>query len=293
MSTLRALFSALRPKQWIKNVLVFAAPFAAGVLLQPDVLLRTILACALFCAASSSIYLMNDLMDRESDRLHPTKRYRAIASGALPPAAGAAAAGVLAGASLVVPALLGLWLLFWVIAIYLVLQLLYVLWAKRVVVVDILIVASGFGLRGVAGAAASELEVSQWFVLVLGSGSLFVVAGKRYAEKRKALVCPEAHSRPTLRRYTIDFLRFVWTLAATLAVLSYSLWAFQITQVDSTFALISVLPFLAGLMLYALDIERGESEAPEDVLLRDRGLLIAGVLWVAVFAVAVVLPHLS
>lgn len=293
MSTLRALFSALRPKQWIKNVLVFAAPFAAGVLLQPDVLLRTLLACALFCAVSSSIYLMNDLKDRESDRLHPTKRHRAIASGALSPAVGATMAGVLGVASLVVPALLGLWLLCWVITIYLVLQLLYVLWAKRVVVVDILIVASGFGLRGVAGAAASELEVSQWFVLVLGSASLFIVAGKRYAEKRKALVSPEKHNRPTLRRYTVDFLRFVWTLAATLAVLSYSLWAFQITEVNSTFALISVVPFLAGLMLYALDIERGESEAPEDVLLRDRGLLIAGVLWVVVFAVAVVLPHFN
>lgn len=281
----------MRPKQWAKNMLVFSAPLAAGRLLEPSVLLNTLLAFALFCAAASAIYLINDLLDRDSDRLHPVKRHRAIASGEVPAPAAWATAVLLIVASLVVPLLLGYLALAGVLLSYLALQLVYVIWAKHHVVVDILIVASGFGLRGIGGAAANELEVSQWFVLVLGAGSLFIVAGKRYAEKKKSLANPEQHDRSVLEVYTVDFLRFVWTLAATLAMLSYSLWAFQITAVDSTFALLSAVPFLAGLLLYALDIERGvEVEEPETALLADPRLLTAGLIWVLVFTAAVVLP---
>lgn len=283
----------MRPKQWLKNMLVFSAPLAAGRLLEPPVLLNSLLAFALFCAAASAIYLINDLFDRGSDRLHPVKRHRAIASGEVAPAAAWSAAVLLIVVSLVVPVLLGYLALAGVLLSYLVLQLVYVIWAKHQVVVDILIVASGFGLRGIGGAAANELEVSQWFVLVLGAGSLFIVAGKRYAEKKKSLASPEQHDRNVLEVYTVDFLRFVWTLAATLAMLSYSLWAFQITAVDSTLALLSAVPFLAGLLLYALDIEKGgEVEEPETALLADPRLLTAGLLWVLVFTAAVVLPML-
>lgn len=283
----------LRPKQWIKNLLVFTVPFAAGELLNPEVLLTTFLTFVLFCAISSSIYIANDTLDREGDRLHPTKRKRPIASGQVSIPAAIAIAAVLAAIALVVPILLGLSGLWWVIVIYAVIQIFYVFWGKHQIILDILIVATGFGLRGVAGGLANSIPVSEWFVLVLSSASLLIVAGKRYSEVLAAERNPDAHIRRTLQQYTPSFLRFIWVMAATLAVLSYSLWAFQITGLNQWISLASVMPFLAGILFYVRDIDSGNAETPEDIFFRDRGLLVAGVVWVLVFSAAMLFPESS
>lgn len=282
----------LRPKQWLKNALVFTVPFASGELFQADVLLATVLAFVLFCALSSAVYLTNDILDRDSDRRHPTKRTRPIASGEVRVPTAIAIAAVLAVTALTVPALLNLWGLWWVLVIYALVQALYVFWGKHQIILDILIVATGFGLRGVAGGLASDIPVSQWFVLVLSSASLLIVSGKRYSEALAAEQNPGAHVRRTLQAYTPTFLRFIWMMSATLAVLTYSLWAFQITALDPWLSLASVLPFLAGILFYVRDIDRGEAETPEDIFFRDRGLLSAGVVWVLTFGAAVALPGL-
>src|SRR5262245_3420516 len=166
-SVAAALVRALRPRQWVKNLLVVAAPLAAGKIDDRDVFAATLLAFVSFCCAASSVYLLNDTLDREADRLHPTKRLRPIASGALPVPMALASSAVLAVSALAVgwladPQLAAL------VAAYLVLQVLYTVWLKHEPVLDISIVAAGFLMRAVAGGIAADLPLSQWFLLVSG-----------------------------------------------------------------------------------------------------------------------------
>src|SRR4051794_18763381 len=175
----RGIVRALRPKQWLKNVLVLAAPGAAGVLGQGDVLANVALAFVAFCAASSGTYLLNDVRDVEADRLHPRKRARPIAAGTVPGWLAVALAVVLLVAGLVVAASVGVKLLV-VLAAYIALTSSYTLWLKHIEVVDIVAIASGFILRAVAGGAAAGVPLSRWFIIVASFGSLFIVAGKRH-----------------------------------------------------------------------------------------------------------------
>ena len=177
----RALVRAVRPRQWVKNLLVVAAPLAAGKVGDGDVIAATLLALVSFCLAASAVYLVNDTADREVDRLHPTKRLRPIASGALAVPVALTVAGVLATAAVAVG-----WvadpMLAVLVASYLLLQVLYAVRLKHEPVLDISVVAAGFLMRAVAGGIAADLPLSQWFLLVSGFGSLFIVAGKRYSE---------------------------------------------------------------------------------------------------------------
>ncbi len=174
----------MRPRQWVKNVLVFAAPLAAGSLFSPEVLVTSLWAFVAFCLVSASIYLINDVRDVEADRQHPKKRLRPIAAGELSVRTALVLAGVTAVASLA----LGFWvapLLGVTLATYWVLQVGYSLFLKNQPIIDLAMVASGFILRAVAGGVASGIELSQWFLLVAAFGSLFMVAGKRYSEIRR------------------------------------------------------------------------------------------------------------
>ncbi|EYT56272.1 phosphoribose diphosphate:decaprenyl-phosphate phosphoribosyltransferase [Leucobacter sp. UCD-THU] len=287
---MRSLIQALRPRQWVKNLLVFAVPLAAARIFEPQVLLDTLIAFAVFCAASSSVYLVNDLLDRESDRLHPTKRFRAIASGRLSPGAAWTTAALLACASIAVPFAIHRPGFASIIIAYLALQLLYVFWAKHHEIVDVLSIAAGFCLRGVAGAAATGIAVTEWFMLVIAAGSLFVVAGKRFSELLSAKRNPDAHTRSTLLLYSESFLRFVWTLAGSALVLGYALWAFQIKSMNPTFTVLSAVPFLAIVLYYAADIDAGRAEGPEEVVFRDRRVQVAGLLWLVLFVLATAVP---
>jgi decaprenyl-phosphate phosphoribosyltransferase len=276
---------AMRPRQWIKNLLVVAAPLAAGKIDDRDVMAATLLALVSFCCASSAVYLFNDTFDRDVDRLHPTKRLRPIASGALPVPVALASAVVLAAAALVVgwladPELAAL------VAAYLVLQVLYAVRLKHEPVLDISIVAAGFLMRAVAGGIAADLPLSQWFLLVSGFGSLFIVAGKRYSELHT--LGSEAGTRRSLVRYTDTYLRFVWSTAAGATVISYSLWAFeQAPDTGVPWHTISIAPFLMGLLRYAVDVDAGTAAEPEDIVLRDRVLQLIGLAWLVTVCLGV------
>lgn len=273
----------MRPKQWVKNVLVAAAPFAAGTITQPDVLVATTLAMLSFTLVSAGVYLINDVRDIELDRAHPTKRLRPIASGEVStPAALAASALVIVGGvalGFLVAAELAV-----VLGVYLAVQLCYSLWLKNEPVLDLAAVASGFMLRAIAGGVASGLPLSQWFLLVAGFGSLFMVAGKRYGEL--VSLGSESGTRASLTRYTPGYLRFVWVAACSVVVTSYSLWAFE-EHPDTPWAAISIAPFTLGVLRYGLAIDSGSAGSPEDTVLRDTMLLALGVLWLLCVGMAV------
>lgn len=279
-----ALVAALRPRQWLKNVLVFAAPLAAGSLLEPSVLLPSIVAFIAFCLMSSATYLINDMRDVEADRAHPTKRRRPIAAGELSPGAAVAAAVVLA----VVALGLGLWVnlgLFGVLLAYAAFTLSYSLLLKNEAVIELALLAMGFLLRAIAGGVAAELPISPWFLIVAGFGSLFMAAGKRFSELERAARDGGELRRLSLDGYTPAYLRFVWGTAAAVAITAYCLWAFEVGLAESSFpwAQWSVLPFVLAILRYAVDVDRGEAEAPEEVVLHDRALMAMGAAWLVLF----------
>jgi|GEM_PF-24871 len=289
---LDAMVKALRPRQWVKNVLVIAAPAAAGsqTLTDPEVLLSVLVAFVAFCMAASSVYLINDAMDVEADRAHPTKRFRPIAAGMLPVPVAYAMAAVLIVAALVISVVFTHPALAIVVGVYIVLQLMYCFGLKHQPVLDIAFVSSGFLLRAVAGGAAADVAISQWFLLVMAFGSLFMAAGKRYAELRLHLETG-AKIRRALEGYTPTYLRFVWTLAATVLVLCYALWAYQRGEGTSTavWLQISIVPFTIAVLRYAIDVDAAQAGEPEDIALGDRVLQVLAVLWVATVAIGIYL----
>jgi decaprenyl-phosphate phosphoribosyltransferase len=280
------LVRALRPRQWVKNVLVFAAPLAAGKVFDLDVLGPSALAFVLFCLASSGVYLVNDAIDVEEDRRHPRKRFRPIAAGIVPRALAFVLAAVLFVLALVGAALLTRPELAWVLASYVVIQLAYCLGLKNQPVLDLAVVASGFLLRGIAGGVAAGLLLSQWFLLVAAFGSLFMVAGKRYSE---LVLVGGSETRKTLEEYSASYLRFVWSLSAGVACTAYSLWAFEMgeSQEGVPWSTLSIAPFVLAILRYAVDIDKGAAGAPEEIVLRDRVLLGLGVAWVLAVGLSV------
>lgn len=282
---LHAAVRGLRPRQWIKNVLVFAAPLAAAQLFHPDVLVRTLLAFVVFCAVASGIYLINDALDVEEDRRHPKKRFRPIASGALPINVAWGMATVLLLVGLVVSYLVSPALAV-TMAVYISVQIAYSMGLKHQAVLDLAVVAAGFLLRMIAGGAASHLPISQWFLLVASFGSLFMVAGKRYSELHS--VGREAETRPSLKNYSDSYLRFVWSISAGCSITFYALWSFQAEPTRSgAFAAISIAPFTLALFRYAVDIDRGLAGSPEDIVLGDRVLQVLGLIWLVLLTLAV------
>lgn len=294
-----AMIKGLRPKQWVKNVLVVAAPLAAGAdAWSVQTGLDVLLAFVVFCLAASSIYLVNDALDVESDRQHPTKRFRPIASGMLPMGLAYAMAVVLIIAALGLSALAtsGIGLMV-VVACYIGLQLGYCFGWKHIPVIDIALVSSGFMLRAMAGGVAAGIVLSQWFLLVAAFGSLFMASGKRYAE----LLLSErtgAKIRKSLAGYTQTYLRFVWTISAAAVVIFYSLWAFElsnsVTGGAAIWYQISMVPFTIAILRFAATIDRGDGGAPDEIALADRVLQLLAIAWVACIVMAVyVLPMMS
>lgn len=273
-----------RPRQWTKNVLVFAVPAAAGRLGDGDVLVASALAFLAFVLASSGTYLINDAADAEADRLHPIKRYRPVAAGELSPRT-AVIAGVLALLAAFAVALAASPLLLAVVAGYVLLTSLYTRWLKHVAVFDIATIAAGFFLRAVSGGIAADIFVSRWFLIVAGGGSLFLIVGKRYAE---LVAAPEeaVARRPALRLYTREYLESMLSTTAGVTVVAYCLWSFETRAADtaSGWAEVSAVPFVLGVMRYGLLLSQGHGEEPEEVLLGDRVLLAIGVAWLAALA---------
>ncbi|RNE49994.1 decaprenyl-phosphate phosphoribosyltransferase [Corynebacterium alimapuense] len=290
-----AMIKALRPKQWVKNVLVIAAPAAAGTdaLINGRTIIDVALAFVVFCLAASSIYLVNDARDVDADREHPTKRFRPIASGVLPINLAYAMAVVLIIAAIGLSFLASSgWGLAAVVSVYIALQLGYCFGWKHLPVIDIALVSSGFMLRAMAGGVAAGIDLSQWFLLVAAFGSLFMASGKRYSE----LLLAERTGkkiRRSLQGYTAPYLRFVWTLAATAVVMSYALWGFELSSAVEGMAgvwyQISMVPFTIAILRYAADVDRGDGGAPDEMALSDRVLQSLAILWIVCIVMAVYL----
>lgn len=283
----RALVRLARPKQWVKNVLVVAAPGAAGVLTEGEAIVDTAIAFVCFCLAASGTYFLNDSLDVAADRLHPVKRTRPVASGQVPVAVARAGAVVLisaaVGLSFVARAQLAA-----VVGGYLVLTAVYSLWLKHEAVLDLASVAAGFVLRTIAGGVAVGVPISEWFLIVAGAGSFFMVTGKRHAELLELGDDASDHRR-ALESYSSTFLRYVRSVSSSVAILAYCLWAFQESAAAGEPVLfeLSIVPFVLGVLRYALLLDTGRGGAPEELVLSDRTLLLLGGLWAALFAAAV------
>ncbi|HEV3280208.1 MAG TPA: decaprenyl-phosphate phosphoribosyltransferase [Acidimicrobiales bacterium] len=283
-----------RPRQWIKNVLVFVAPAAAGVLFHRTVLLHAIAAFGLFCLAASGTYFLNDAIDADSDRRHPRKRQRPIAAGLVSIPLAVTLGLALLAISTGLAALLAGWHLTLVIAIYAAINIAYSLELKNEPVVDLVAVSAGFVLRAVAGGVATGVSLSNWFLIVTSFGSLLVVTGKRSGEMQLL----DEHDtdpdsvRQTLGSYTPTFLRSVRTMSAAVTVTAYCLWAFErAAQLhpghDPIWFQLTVVPFTIALLHVVLILDSGVGAAPEELALKDHRLQVYGLCWVVLFAIGV------
>jgi decaprenyl-phosphate phosphoribosyltransferase len=284
---LPALLRLARPKQWIKNILVVAAPGAAGVLGNGTAIVHTVVAFVCFCLAASGTYFLNDALDVEADRRHPTKRSRPIAAGEVTVRTAITGAVVLIGAAIAL-SFAARWELSLVVAGYVLQTVAYTIWLKHEPVLDLACVASGFVLRTIAGGVAVGVIISPWFLIVAGSASLFMVTGKRHAEMVELGDSAGGH-RLTLAKYSREFLVYVRALASSVAVLAYCLWAFEKSSTvgNPMWFELSIVPFVLGILRYALQLEQGRGGAPEDLVFSDRVLIVMGVIWVVFFALAV------
>ncbi|MEZ4523440.1 MAG: decaprenyl-phosphate phosphoribosyltransferase [Thermomicrobiales bacterium] len=288
----RALLSSLRPKQWTKNLLVFAALIFDLQLDDPGRVFVALAAFACFCVASGAVYLVNDLLDRESDRLHPTKRHRPIASGRLPErvAVVAAVASFLGAplAALLLRPGFGL-----IIACYIALMLGYSIWIKHLVILDVFAISAGFVLRAAGGAVVLAIPISPWLYVCTVLLSLFLGFAKRRNEIR-VLESVAALHRRNLDEYSVGLLDQLILLTAAATIMSYSLYTFTAAALPENHAMMLTIPFvLYGIFRYLLLVYvREEGGAPEQLLLSDRPLLISVGLWAAA-VVAVLYGPLS
>ena len=277
----------MRPKQWTKNLLLFAALLFAERLLDPAAFTAACLGFVAFCLASSSVYVVNDLVDAERDRQHPTKRNRPIASGQVskPLAAGFAAALTAAalGLAFAINPAFG-----WITVVYTGFSHFYTFAGKNVVVLDVLLVAIGFVLRAVAGAFAIDVPFSDWFVLCTLFVALFIAVSKRRAELRA--LGQGGGSRPVLDHYTEGALDAFTVTSMAAAVISYSLYVQDILEErgDELRALILTVPFvILAIFRYYLLVDTDEAgEKPEETLISDRPLQISILGFVIVAVVA-------
>ena len=292
-----ALLKALRPQQWIKNGLVFL-PFVFSVRQAwsldnldpvPGLLLRLLVVFLAFCALSGAVYLLNDLADRNADRQHPAKRHRPLASGKVGVPAALVVMAALTSVGLVVmvlvePLLAGIGLL------YLAINVSYSLGVKRVVLLDVLAVASGYVIRAVAGAVAIDVTPSPWLYVTTGAGALFIVLGRRYAEVRLA-GDTASEQRSVLGRYAGPFIGQLLTMSATAAWLSYTLYTVEAKNLPENHTMLLTVPLVTlGLFryLYLLNSSK-EAEAPEQLIVGDVPLTLSILCWVVVVLLVMLL----
>jgi len=284
------LITACRPRQWPKNALVYASALFSFSS-DPQIWLNSTVALVSFCLISSTVYLVNDVIDAENDRAHPSKCRRPIASGALPAPFALAAAAALFCASLAVAASLSQ-ALAGVILTYALIQLAYCLQLKRQPLLDLFCIASGFLLRALAGLVATGLGASPWFLLTIGLLALFLAVEKRKAELRISIERGVV-TRHVLMRYSLPLLQRLESLVASSAFMAYALWSAGPTLkgAPTSWMLLSVPFVLVGIFRYQLLSDPEESqrraganpdqttEKPEEILLGDRGIHLTLLGW--------------
>jgi 4-hydroxybenzoate polyprenyltransferase len=280
-SPFRAAFVALRPRQWLKNLLVFAGIVFATKLGDAGRWLEALAAFGAYCAISSAAYLVNDLRDREDDRLHPVKRARPIARGELSPRAAFAIAAGLAAVALALAGTLGLVSVAFLLA-FAALQASYTLSLKHVVLLDVLVIGSLFVIRAAAGAEAVDVRISPWLLLCTALLALFLALAKRRGE----LVLVGAQRTPgraVLEGYSLELVDQLLAIVASSTVIAYSVYT--LTARDSK-ALLATVPFVIfGVFRYLLLVHRDDvGEEPEQVLLTDVPIILAVAGWIATAA---------
>jgi 4-hydroxybenzoate polyprenyltransferase len=286
------IITLMRPRQWTKNLAVFAGIIFAGKLAQLSDVWLVGLAFVAFCLVSSALYAFNDVLDAERDRQHPLKCQRPIASGRVSAGTALGIAAILGASGLLLSVALGMPFLACVVA-YVVIQLAYGLWLKHVHIVDMLAISTGFVLRAVAGAVVISVPVSPWLVLCTGLLALFLAAAKR---RHEILLLGEdsASHRPVLSEYSAELLdSFMVTLSAA-TVTSYALYTFFFTGRGPKYLMMVTIPFVVyGVLRYQyLVLRREGGGSPEDVLLGDRPIMIDIALWIATaVAVLYIVPH--
>jgi 4-hydroxybenzoate polyprenyltransferase len=292
LTMLKAILKAMRPRQWTKNAVIFAALVFDRQLLLPDPFLRTLAGFIIFCLLSGVVYIINDIADVDADRNHPKKRLRPIASGQLPiPVARAA---VIALIVLIFPVSYLLSAGFMLVALlYLLVNLAYSQWIKHIPLLDVFSIAAGFVLRVAAGVTLIQVaRFSPWLYVVTTLGSLYIGFGKRRSEL--ALLAEGANShRRVLDGYTIPLLDQFIIIVSSVTIIAYSLYTFSAPNLPENHAMMLTIPFvLYGIFRYLYLIQMTErAGAPEEVLLSDRPLQIDIVLWgLSVLVIFYLLP---
>jgi 4-hydroxybenzoate polyprenyltransferase len=274
------LLKTMRPKQWTKNIVIFAALVFDEKLFVPDLLAKTVAAFVLFCLISSAVYLINDLVDIEKDRQHPAKRHRPLASGQLKPSVALPAAILIPLVGL--PLSFALKPFFGVVALsYLAVMIAYSFVLKNIVIIDVLTIATGFVLRVAAGAIVVEVErFSPWLYVCMTLLALFQGFGKR----RHELVLLEGNAnehRPSLNEYNLQLLDEMIAVVTSATVVAYSLYTFSAPNLPANHAMMLTIPFVLYCIfryLYLMHFKK-EGGSPEEILLKDKPLIIAFGLW--------------
>jgi 4-hydroxybenzoate polyprenyltransferase len=287
-----AVARSLRPKQWTKNLLVFAGLVFTYNLLNPGMLGRVMLAFVAFCMLSSAGYIWNDLRDVAADRLHPIKRRRPIAAGLVPPWLAATIALALGVGGLALAYALGRPFLL-VASLYMLLTASYSIWLKHLVLIDVFGISAGFVLRAVGGAVVIGVPVSPWLYVCTVLVSLFLALGKRRNEL-ELLDDDAAGHRKNLEQYSLELVDQLILIVAAVTIMAYSLYTFSAENLPRDHSMMLTIPLVVyGLFryLYLVRVKR-EGGAPEDLLLTDPGMLGTAVAWVALSVfVLYVLPH--
>jgi decaprenyl-phosphate phosphoribosyltransferase len=280
-----AAIQAVRPRQWPKNLLVFAAPLAGATLGRDDGFGYALLAFVAFTAAASAVYVINDVLDVERDRMHPTKCLRPIASGRLPRSAALLlAAGCLAVAALTT-FFIGEPMLGAVIGAYIAVSFFYSMTLKHVPGIELTVVASGFVLRALGGAAATHVPPSGWFLTVVSLGALMVAIGKRYTELSSLGEEAIAH-RPVMRWYSLPLLRTAQRVASAVMLASYLFWA--LSEHDGWMRgwhIASVAPLALALIRFDQLTGLAEGRPVEDLIVRDPMMICCELTWLTMFTV--------
>ncbi|MCJ7531426.1 MAG: decaprenyl-phosphate phosphoribosyltransferase [Anaerolineales bacterium] len=275
-----AILKTMRPKQWVKNIVIFAALIFDRQLTKVSSLLPTLAGFFLFCFITGVVYIINDLADLEADRKHPKKRFRPLAAGVLPVRVAQAVAIILL--------LLAFPLAYWlsrefaaVAAVYFLLNLAYSKWLKHIPLIDVLSIAAGFVLRVIAGVVLIEVErFSPWLYVVTTLGALYLGFGKRRAEL--ALLAGDANAhRRVLNGYTLPFLDQLITIVSSTTIIAYSLYTFSAPNLPFNHTMMLTIPFVIyGIFryLYLVQVEH-KGGAPEDLAFTDHPLQLVILLW--------------
>jgi decaprenyl-phosphate phosphoribosyltransferase len=281
---MKAVLQTTRPRQWPKNLLVFAAPLAGATVGRHNGLWYALVAAAAFVAASAAVYMINDVVDAERDRSHPYKKSRPVAAGLLPPRHAVAVAVCLVLAALAAGFAIGVPGLSATIAAYLIISFLYSAGLKHVPFVELACVASGFVLRVMGGAAATHVPPSGWFLLVCSLGALMVAIAKRFTELT-VLGTDAATHRPAMHGYTARALRLAQRGVSVIMIASYLLWASHEPRPGTKiWHLLSAIPLAAALARFDRLTARATSKPVEDLIARDPLMVCCELAWLVLFS---------